>query len=1126
MKLNQMLPLSGFGILVSFHNLKYKYLPIGIILFATYVNSYSQCPQIICPANITVNADPGKCSAVVNYTPPVGTDPCTSGSNTYNYTGSLQTFTVPSGVSSVNIRVWGAQGASNQGGILGGKGGYATGNLAVTPGDVLNIYVGGTNGYNGGGARGTTPCTAALGGNGGGASDVRLNSTAIGARVIVGAGGGGAGGQRLAGCGRGTGGGGGGGYYGGGGGAAWPGVPPGGPVPTGGTQATGGTGGVSTWASLNPGNNGANGGLGFGGKGGNEISSSQFGSATAQPGGVGGGLTGGNGLYNSANNWTGQSGAGGSSYIGGVTGGSTTSGSRSGNGQVIITYTGATVSTTQIAGLGTGATFPVGTTTETYKATNIFGSATCSFTVTVVDNQPPTATCKNFTTYLNAAGNATITPADINNGSSDNCGVATVTLSKTSFNCSNTGANTVTLTVKDVNGNTSTCNATVTVLDTISPTISCKNFTVYLNAAGSATITANDIDGGSTDNCGIATRVASKTSFNCSNVGANNVALTVTDNSGNSKTCSSVVTVVDTISPTVVCQNYTAYLNASGNVTITPTNVDGGSSDACGIASSTLSKSTFNCSNVGANSVTLTITDNNSNSSSCTATVTVMDTISPTAVCKPFTAYLNASGNVTITANDVDGGSTGSCGIKSITVSPSTFSCANIGANNVTLTITDSSSNSSSCTAVVTVVDTVKPTVVCQNFSTYLNASGNASITANDIDGGSTDACGVASVTASQTSFTCTDVGTNSVYLVVTDVNGNKDSCAAMVTIADTVNPVASCQPFTVYLNASGNATITASDIDGGSTDNCNVDTLIASMTSFGCSNIGTNNVTLYVYDQFNNVDSCTAVVTVMDTIKPTVICQNATVALDANGNASITVTDIDGGSADNCTLTSISLSRTAFSCADVGTQTVTLKVTDAGGNSDSCTATVTIVDNIGPAVICPNDQFVDGDVSCQIVLDDYTSLATGSGDNCSSSATTLTQVPAPGTTVTAENGQTTVWIYIEDGNGNKDSCDFIVNVDCMQELFVPEFISPNGDGKNDFFVIQGINAYPGNTLNIYNRWGNMVFSMKDYDNSWGGKSQNSMTVGSGTLPTGAYFYVLDLGNGDKPMTGYIEVQQ
>jgi hypothetical protein len=288
-----------------------------------------------------INTGTTPVTATITVTP---TTNSASFSQTFNFTGAVQTWVVPAGVTSINIQAFGAQGNNNAAGVArGGLGGSANGTLAVTPGETLNLYVGGggttstTGGFNGGGNGGTTgTCTTAPGGGGGGASDVRKGGTALSNRVIVAGGGGGTAGNRVAGCARGAGGGGGGGYYGGGGGSGYPGIA--GVIPGGGTQAAGGAGGVTgtTFGATN----GAPGSLGNGGTGGNEIFSNQAGSlAVAFNSGNGGGATGSPGAQSGANDFTGQGGAGGSSYIGGVTGGSTSAGVRSGNGAIIISYT-------------------------------------------------------------------------------------------------------------------------------------------------------------------------------------------------------------------------------------------------------------------------------------------------------------------------------------------------------------------------------------------------------------------------------------------------------------------------------------------------------------------------------------------------------------------------------------------------------------------------------------------------------------------------------------------------------------------------------------------------------------------------------------------------------------------
>lgn len=86
---------------------------------------------------------------------------------------------------------------------------------------------------------------------------------------------------------------------------------------------------------------------------------------------------------------------------------------------------------------------------------------------------------------------------------------------------------------------------------------------------------------------------------------------------------------------------------------------------------------------------------------------------------------------------------------------------------------------------------------------------------------------------------------------------------------------------------------------------------------------------------------------------------------------------------------------------------------------------------------------------------------------------------------------------------------------------------SPNGDGINDLFVIDGVEARPNNTLKILNRWGALVYSKKNYDNTWNGISEHKFTVDKNAgLPTGTYFYILDFHNENISWTGYIYLKR
>ena len=99
------------------------------------------------------------------------------------------------------------------------------------------------------------------------------------------------------------------------------------------------------------------------------------------------------------------------------------------------------------------------------------------------------------------------------------------------------------------------------------------------------------------------------------------------------------------------------------------------------------------------------------------------------------------------------------------------------------------------------------------------------------------------------------------------------------------------------------------------------------------------------------------------------------------------------------------------------------------------------------------------------------------------------------------------------------DTTQVFVTVLC-DELIIFNGFSPNGDGVNDYFTIQGIEAFPNNRLLIFNRWGNEVYNVEGYLNDWDGTWNNRKL-----LPDGTYFYVLEDGEGRR-YSGYIQIHR
>jgi hypothetical protein len=665
----------------------------------------------------------------------------------------------------------------------------------------------------------------------------------------------------------------------------------------------------------------------------------------------------------------------------------------------------------------------VGTNSVTLTVYNSFNKdASCTATVTIIDSIKPTVNTQNYTLYLGANGAGSLTVANIDNGSSDACGIASRTLSKTSFECTNVGSNTVTLTVVDVNGNSNTGTATVTVVDNTAPSVTTQNYTLTLAANGTGSIAVADIDNGSSDACGIASRTLSKTSFDCTNVGSNTVTLTVVDVNGNSNTGTATVTVVDNTAPSVTTQNYTLTLAANGTGSIAVADIDNGSSDACGIASRTLSKTSFDCTNVGSNTVTLTVVDVNGNSNTNTATVTVVDNTAPSVTTQNYTLTLAANGTGSIAVTNIDNGSSDACGIASRTLSKTSFDCTNVGSNTVTLTVVDVNGNSNTGTATVTVVDNTVPSVTTQNYTLTLAANGTGSIAVTNIDNGSSDACGIASRTLSKTSFDCTNVGSNTVTLTVVDVNGNSNTGTATVTVVDNTAPSVTTQNVTINLSASGSASIAVADIDNGSSDACGIASRTLSKTSFDCTNVGSNTVTLTVVDVNGNSNTGTATVTVVDNTAPSVTTQNVTINLSTSGSASIAVADIDNGSLDACGIASRTLSKTSFDCSNVGSNTVTLTVVDVNGNSNTGTATVTVVDNTAPSVTTQNVTVTLSNGTASVTA---AQVNNGSSDACGIASMSV----SPSSFNCTNIGSNTVTLTVTDVNGNSNTATATVTV-------------------------------------------------------------------------------------------------
>ena len=330
-----------------------------------------------------------------------------------------------------------------------------------------------------------------------------------------------------------------------------------------------------------------------------------------------------------------------------------------------------------------------------------------------------------------------------------------------------------------------------------------------------------------------------------------------------------------------------------------------------------------------------------------TTTLVIPDTEAPTLVLKnPYTLPIPASGTAVLVAASLDNGSSDNIAITEVTISKSTFTCANLGANTITYTAKDAAGNTTTATVTINVVDEIKPTLKAKtSFTIKLDAEGKGSLKWEDLDEGSTDNCSIKDKLLSKSAFTCADLGANKINFTAKDASGNTSTAEVTITVVDDIKPTLKAKTaFTIKLDAEGKGAIKWEDIDQGSTDNCAIKDKLLSKSAFTCADIGDSKITVTAKDASGNTSTAEVTITVVDDIKPTLKAKSSyTIKLDTQGKATLKWEDIDEGSSDNCSIKSRSLSKTDFTRTDGGDNKVTYTITDAGGNTSSVEVTVRV---------------------------------------------------------------------------------------------------------------------------------------------------------------------------------------
>ncbi len=336
------------------------------------------------------------------------------------------------------------------------------------------------------------------------------------------------------------------------------------------------------------------------------------------------------------------------------------------------------------------------------------------------------------------------------------------------------------------------------------------SISVTLDTTGNATVNPADFGFTLSDNCSAEANInlsLSQTNFTCSEIGDNPIQFTATDEQNNATVINVTVTVFE--SPPVINVPPPApfldlELDSNGELTLDLAILNTTVTDDCGIASTVISPAMLDCSNLGFNNAIITVTDVHGNMSSASVFFNLRDNILPVVQCvASFSIDLADSGSVELNPSDLVESVSDNCGIANISLDKSTFICADIGDNLVTVTASDGEGNETTCTTTVTI--TVPP------------CPGNITLQAEP------EACGVtynypcsSNVTAGPPSGTFLAVGTTTTYAYDTlDNTGGAVTCSYDVTVVDDEGPTFITQDITLDVTMDGTVSLIAEDFLG-----------------------------------------------------------------------------------------------------------------------------------------------------------------------------------------------------------------------------------------------------------------------------------------------------------------------
>ncbi|MEZ4858366.1 MAG: proprotein convertase P-domain-containing protein [Flavobacteriaceae bacterium] len=695
----------------------------------------------------------------------------------------------------------------------------------------------------------------------------------------------------------------------------------------------------------------------------------------------------------------------------------------------IVIYTAVTgtdtcggVTVNQTGGLASGSVFPVGTTTNTFEVVDDCGnSSICTFDITVTDNEAPNAVCQNITVQLDASGNASIVASDVDGGSTDNCGIASLSVSPDTFTCADVMAITgsdFALDFDDVNDFVSVPNASTSLAGTNSFTL--EGWVFPRNTAPSFPNFDGFFGFRNDSNADIYLLHLSSTTVEARFRNSSGVNFDIVGSG-------IMVNQWQHLSFTYDGSDLRLYIN--GNlVGTTPAN---GNFTSSTTETFTIGKTQFSSFPFGLNGQVDEVRFWNVARSQAEIQASMNSSLASPQVGLVMNYTIEEGTGSSIIIDETGNNANGTLQNMDPATDwvPGAPAITSTGGTTVTLTVTDIYGNASTCTATVTVEDSVPPVVSCPANILANNDAGICGAVISYAPALATDACGIASVVQTSPdpgvlgSGDVFPVGTTTVTFTATDVNGNTNTCSFDIIVTDDENPVIACQDITVELDANGDYNLTPAEVLASSTDNCGIlNIAFADPAAADVTECGPSGLPIPATGTSGPMDPSPAVVTTVGIVGVDFAIERVDLDLTHtfDGDLDITLTSPNGLVLD--------LSSDNGGAGDNYTNTVFMD-----GAPSITTGTAPFTGTFQPEGGPMNPFFAGEPVNGNWTLNINDDAGGDSGvlNNYCITFTSLAPPTVPSIDLTCANvGPNTFTVFVTDVNGNVSSCETEVTVE------------------------------------------------------------------------------------------------